>query len=175
MPTWYCGFDDTLRVSFNSAALRVFHANQQHRVWYGERGGVLFAATVGAEDGRVEVMNASPPHSRDQSARYSLRLDPKRVQQDIDSAYAQGLHFVGYWHTHPQSVPRLSEQDISTILPVMNSAGLDLARVLMVVVGVGRNEAPIDVCAVTKASSQVERLIMHNVTVGGTAPEEWTR
>lgn len=173
MTTWYSGFHDALRVTFAPEALQVFHAHQQHRFWQSERGGVLFAASVGTYDGRVVVTHASPPHANDRSSRYSLTLNPTRVQGEISAAYARGLHFVGYWHTHPQRAPRLSDQDAQSMLPIVAGSGIDLARVLIVVVGMGRDSVPLDVCAVDKLSARVERLGAIEETTGPMATKEF--
>lgn len=159
MTTWFSGFDGTLRVGLSSKVMNTFLAHQQNRFWQGERGGVLFASSFGTQDGKVEVVEVSLPHAKDKSTRFSLKLDHERTQQEINSAFDRGLHFTGYWHTHPQHAPRLSGQDVASILPAVKIANVDLVRVLMVVVGIGRERAPVDLCAIEKISGNIERLV----------------
>jgi len=148
-----------LRIGFSASASRTLALHQQLHFWQNERGGVLLASSVGASDGLVEVVRVTSPHRNDRSGWYWLKLDHARVLNEIRSAFDQGLHFVGYWHTHPQVRPQLSSQDVAAMMPAIRGADLDLQRLLMVVVGGRRGELALDVCAVDCASGAWERLV----------------
>ncbi len=155
-------FDDAtlrLRVGFSTSASQTLALHQQLHFWQNERGGVLLASSVGASDGVVEVVRVTPPHRDDRAGWYWLKLDHARVLNEIQGAFDQGLHFVGYWHTHAQVRPQLSSQDVDAMMPAIRGAGLDLQRLLMVVVGGRRRALALDVCAVDCATGAWERLV----------------
>lgn len=77
-----------------------------------ERGGQLFADLRGAEGMRVAI--ATLPHRRDRAGRQWLELDRKRCREELLRAAQQGLHLIGYWHTHPETIPHLSSQDVQS-------------------------------------------------------------
>jgi hypothetical protein len=147
-----------LRVGFSTLASQTLALHQQLHFWQNERGGVLVASSVGARDGVVEVVRVTPPHRDDRAGRYWLKLDHARVLKEIQGAFKLGLHFVGYWHTHPQVRPKLSSQDVAAMMPAIQGADLDLQRLLMVVVGGRRGALALDVCAVDCATGAWDRL-----------------
>lgn len=154
----FAGFEGQLTVDFSTATAATFASHQQHRFWQNERGGVLLASSVGATDGYVEVMEATPPHRLDRAGWSWLELNQARVLSNIHDGFARGLHFVGYWHTHPEAHPRLSSQDVAAMMPVIRGADLDLLRVVMVVVGGNRDVVKLDVCVIERATSAITRL-----------------
>jgi integrative and conjugative element protein (TIGR02256 family) len=36
-------------------------------------------------------------------------------QEEINTVHSEGLHFIGDWHTHPESIPRASLSDVRSI------------------------------------------------------------
>lgn len=75
-----------------------------------ERGGQLFVDLSSAA-GLVLAL-ATHPHSDDRAGRTWLELNARRCREEIEQANAAGLRLVGYWHTHPQSIPMISSTDI---------------------------------------------------------------
>lgn len=74
-----------------------------------ERGGQLF---VDVRDERgLYLARATRPHHRDRSGRTWLELDERRCRDELGLAGKAGLHLLGYWHTHPEKIPRISMQD----------------------------------------------------------------
>lgn len=153
-----------LRVGFSQPALETFASHLQVRFWHSERGGVLLASSFGASDGFVEIMRVTPPHQDDRAGRHWLKINHTRVLQEINHAFEGGLHFVGYWHTHPQARPLLSSQDVVALTPALRGFGLDLQRILMVVVGGPRIAPRLDVCAVDCATGAWDRLAPDTAT-----------
>lgn len=147
-----------LQVRLSPAAIITLTAHQQLRFWQPERGGVLLASSVGACDGVVEVVRVTPPHRDDRAGRCWLKLNHARVLREIDAAFAEGLHFVGYWHSHPELHPQLSTQDVAALLPTLQTSDLDLQRILMVVIGGRRDLLTADVCVVDRTTGAIERL-----------------
>ncbi|MFJ5440991.1 Mov34/MPN/PAD-1 family protein [Pectobacterium sp. CHL-2024] len=77
-----------------------------------ERGGQLFvdpSSTTG-----LVLALATPPHKDDRAGRTWLDLNAHRCRKEIERANAVGLRLVGYWHTHPQSIPMISPTDIGS-------------------------------------------------------------
>ena len=169
---FFAGFDGQLSVAFSSNAASTFAVHQQRHFWQHERGGILLASSVGAADGYVEVSEATPPHRKDRSGRSWLKLDHMRVLQEIREGFGRSLHFVGYWHTHPETHPHLSSQDVAAMVPAVRDADMDLLRILMVVVGGHHNYVRLDVCVVERSTGAITRLIptsksMHDMTSVG--------
>lgn len=77
-----------------------------------ERGGQLFV-DLRNERGLCVTL-ATPPHRRDRRGRQWLELDRKRCAQELKQASLNNLRLVGYWHTHPESIPQISPQDVQS-------------------------------------------------------------
>lgn len=166
MSAYFCDVKNSLRIGFSASACNVFALHQQLHFWQFERGGVLLASSVGSTDGVVDIVEVTAPHRDDRAGPYSLKLDHARVLREINEGFERGLHFVGYWHTHPQRRPRLSPQDAIAMKPALQGSGLDLSRILMVVVGGRRGAVELDVCAVECATGTMERLARVPPAVG---------
>lgn len=119
---------------------------KQGRLFSREKGGLLFAAVT--EGPELLITRATPPHAEDQSSYESLRLAPNRCAKEIDDAYADGLHFVGYWHSHPERNPSLSAADMEAFTHNLKSDGVTLGGLLAVIVGSTANEERLCVAVV---------------------------
>lgn len=131
--TWTWDWPDTgahLHVSIEAGAVL---RGARQRWWESERGGQLFA-DVSRADG-LWLALATPPHTNDRAGRHWLSLDPDRCRDEIERANAQGLRLIGYWHTHPQRVPALSEQDLRSFRQFMEIHRAQLPHPLAVLVG----------------------------------------
>ena len=131
--------DRSLLVTVSSECIEHWTRFRQTQFWHRESGGLMFAPSVGSTDGCVDVTTVTGPHSRDRGRRYSLSLDHERCLADIASQFEHGLHFVGYWHTHPEPVPTLSGIDWSAFARNLRFGGLVIERMIAVVVGNARN------------------------------------
>lgn len=152
-----------LEVRVSPIAIHTLRSHQQIRFWHNERGGVLLASSVGADDGVVDIVRATAPHPADRAGRCWLKLDHDRVLREINEGFAEGLHFVGYWHSHPELAPRLSQQDVAALLPTLQASDLDLQRVLMMVIGGRCGLLTADMCVVDRCTADIERL--HPITL----------
>lgn len=150
--------DGTLLVELGDQVITLMAQHRQLRFWHRERGGLLFASSIGDSDGRVLVTEASPPHVRDRSGRTWLELDHQRCIEEIRDRFARRLHFVGYWHTHPERHPRLSSQDAIALRPLAEDPGIDLARLIMIVVGNSREELSFDVAIFDRRNGSIESM-----------------
>jgi integrative and conjugative element protein (TIGR02256 family) len=59
----------------------------------------------------------------------------KKEQNEIESLHKDGYHYIGDWHTHPESVPTPSNTDLVNILECYNQSKHDLRYFIMVIVG----------------------------------------
>lgn len=119
-----------LRVSRSVAEVLMAH---RQRAWQHERGGQLFVDATDP-DGLLLTL-ATPPHPADRAGWTWLDLDPNRCRQEIAQANARRLRLVGYWHTHPQLVPRLSGTDIASFATFAATYATVLPCPLAIIVG----------------------------------------
>lgn len=123
-----------------------------------ERGGVLFSSDPCAIDGAVVVAEVSEPHPRDRGGRHWLELNHARCRADIQERFRHGVHFIGYWHTHPERCPRLSRRDLRALASNLTAGGHELDRLLAIVVGFSGRPADLCVAAVMRSSRQLDLL-----------------
>ena len=103
-----------------------------------ERGGQLFVNPVNPKG--LLLALATLPHCADRSGWSWLELDAERCRQEIQAANEQGLRLVGYWHTHPQSVPVISPADIGSFSKFAARYTQDLPHPIAIIVG--KSEKP---------------------------------
>jgi hypothetical protein len=127
--TWP-GVDTHLLVSQDVASLLESYRQRRFDV---ERGGQLFVDPSSA-NGLVLAL-ATPPHGADRAGRAWLELNPCRCREEIERANAIGLRLVGYWHTHPQSIPMISPTDIRSFSRFAAHYTQDLPHPLAIIVG----------------------------------------
>ena len=75
-----------------------FRNHRQLRWWHREAGGQLFARFALPD---IVIEKATGPRRSDWRTRYSYRPNRRAEQREIRAHHAQGLHFVGDWHSHP--------------------------------------------------------------------------
>lgn len=97
------GLNTPLLVSQEVASLLEGYRQMRFDV---ERGGQLFVDP--SSDAGLVLALATPPHKDDRAGRTWLDLNARRCRKEIELANAAGLRLVGYWHTHPQSIPMIS-------------------------------------------------------------------
>lgn len=111
---------------------QVLSAHRQ-RIWETERGGQLF---VDPDDRRGLVLaSATLPHPADRAGWAWLELDAKRCRQEIGQANSRGWRLVGYWHTHPQVIPKISPMDVASFSAFATRYAVALSSPLAVIVG----------------------------------------
>ncbi|MEE1867008.1 Mov34/MPN/PAD-1 family protein [Pseudomonas auratipiscis] len=127
---WWPEINSCLSVSRSVAS--VF---DQHRqcLWRSERGGQLFV-DLSNPNGLIMTL-ATPPHPKDRAGRIWLELDGERCQREIESANAKGLRLVGYWHTHPQTIPAISPTDMTSFSKFARQYSNELPHPIAVIVG----------------------------------------
>lgn len=110
-----------------------------------EAGGQLFARFEGNDTFVVEATEPKPLDSRTRC----LFIPNRWLQrQEIKALHLEGKHFVGDWHTHPQSVPSPSGEDINSMVECFRKSHHDLKAFLMVIVGTAELPEGLYVCLV---------------------------
>ena len=119
-------------LEFSNAVLRRFSRHRQRRWYQREAGGQLFARF---SETKILVEEATGPRRTDVRTRTSYVPDRKAEQREIDTRHAAGLHYIGDWHTHPESVPVPSWRDKHSIAESVRKSTHTLQGFVLVVVG----------------------------------------
>lgn len=112
----------------------------------------MFAPSIGSADGHVDITIVSGPYPTDRATRHSVRLDHQSCLADIAANFSQGLHFVGYWHTHPEPCPTLSGMDRRSLSRNLREGRLEIERMIAVVVGNRTGDSSIRAYLIDKAT-----------------------
>lgn len=108
-----------------------------------ERGGQLF---VDLQNPIGPVLaDASTPNPADKAGRSWIDIDSSRCRREIVHANSRGLRLVGYWHTHPQIIPHLSQIDMESFRRFSTAYRQKLPHPIAVIVGTSREAAGIRV------------------------------
>ena len=97
-----------------------------------EAGGMLFARI---EREKVTVTTVTTPQKRDKRGRFFFWPSLSRQQALIDREFANGNHFVGEWHTHPQAVPEPSNLDLESMATCFIDSKHQLRNLVLIIVG----------------------------------------
>lgn len=124
--------DSGQRVTFSSDAMEHFLRHQQTWRWRREAGGQLFARV---SNDLIAIEKATGPRPTDLRTRLTYVPDRRAEQLEINAHHAQGLHFVGDWHTHRQRQPVPSPRDIQSIVECLRRSTHDLRGFVLVIVG----------------------------------------
>jgi integrative and conjugative element protein (TIGR02256 family) len=120
------------RLVFSSAVVGHFRNHRQLRWWHREAGGQLFARFAMPD---IVIEKATGPRRSDWRTRYSYRPNRRAEQREFRAHYARGLHFVGDWHTHPESIPRPSSRDQRSMQEMVTRSAHALNGFVLVIVG----------------------------------------
>lgn len=120
-------------VVFEVPVLLHFMNYRQAKCLSAEAGGQLFAVI---DDPKIlRIVEATGPRPTDRRSMFGYRPDRAAEKVEIADRYARGLHFVGDWHTHPQSVPSPPGTDIESIEETVAHSKYDIPGFLLVIVG----------------------------------------
>ena len=117
---------------FTEPALATMSRFQQQQERDKEAGGQLFAVFEGVD---TLIVEATPPTLLDRRTRNGFRPNRGLQQQEIREKYNQGLHFVGDWHTHPESIPHPSEEDLRNMQECFARSAHDLRAFVLITIG----------------------------------------
>lgn len=120
------------RLVLDTPVLEHFWRHRQNRFWSREAGGQLFAKI---EEQMVCIKEATGPRKTDLRSAFSYVPDRDAERSEIERQYAQGLHYVGDWHTHREKVPNPSSVDLKSLREIVQRSRHDLRGFFLVVVG----------------------------------------
>lgn len=123
---------ETYVYEFSPECLAIFESNRQKSCLSREIGGQLFARFC-VDVIRVEAVTITKGRSK--RSRFGFWPDRSAERADIKTMFEQGLHYIGDWHTHPESNPSPSFEDKTKMLEIYRQSTHELAYMLMVIVG----------------------------------------
>lgn len=112
--------------------LQHFAKYRQTRLWHREAGGQLFAIIDGE---RWTIVEATGPRRSDRRWRFGFRSSRTMEQAEITDRFAKGLHYVGDWHTHPESIPTPSGEDLGSMAEMIRTSDYQTTGLLMLIIG----------------------------------------
>lgn len=136
------------RIVLGEAVLAHLDRHRQSRPGDTEAGGQLFARFVG---NNVLVDVATGPRPTDGRGRFRFLPNRPAERREIGRMHRAGLHYVGDWHTHPETHPTPSGTDIRSMTDMFRRSRHDLAAFVMVIVGTAMPPAGLFVGLATAA------------------------
>lgn len=97
-----------------------------------EAGGQLFGHFDGSD---TIIVEATRPKWVDRRGRTIFRPNRWLQHREIRDRYARGLHFIGDWHTHPEKIPRPSNEDLHNMTECFERSVHELHAFVMIIVG----------------------------------------
>lgn len=97
-----------------------------------EAGGQLFGRVVGES---LAIQKATGPREQDFRSRFRFAPNRKLERIEIREMYAQDLHFVGDWHTHPQLIAEPSWTDIRSMKSLFIKSKHKLGGMVLIIAG----------------------------------------
>lgn len=122
------------RLVLGSGVLAHVISHRQMRRWRKEAGGQLFARF---EPGRAVVERVTGPRRTDRRTRTTYLPDRAAEQREIREMHAEGFHYVGDWHTHPERFPQPSALDRMTMVEMFEGSVTQAEGFLLLIVGTG--------------------------------------
>ncbi|MDI1229432.1 MAG: Mov34/MPN/PAD-1 family protein [bacterium] len=122
----------TITIRFEESVIACFEKHRQLDPKSTEAGGQLYARY---SEGEVLVCKATGPKENDKRGRFFFLPNRKSERAEIRENYADGLHFVGDWHTHPESIPEPSIKDLKSIRNCYRDSEHSLKYFIMVIIG----------------------------------------
>lgn len=112
--------------------LQALQSHAQRKWWSKEAAGQLFSAGPGGDIVRVDAVTKLPARV---ATRTGLRLDIPAVRKEREVLFEQGLHCLGFWHTHPEPVPTPSPDDIALAAEHARASSATFGGLVFVIVG----------------------------------------
>lgn len=121
-----------VKILFSPEVLEHFSHHRQIKRDY-EVGGQLFAQFP--PTGEVLIEKVTGPRKTDSKLRNFFKPNKRIEQQEINSLFGEGYHYVGDWHTHPESNPAPSCEDLHNIGNIFRKSRHSLNHFVLVIVG----------------------------------------
>lgn len=125
-------FDAGVQVLFSENVQAHFSEHRQRKLLAREAGGQLFARIT---HGSWEIVKATGPRRSDWRSRFGFVPSHAEDQKEIRALFEEGLHYVGDWHTHPETKPTPSSTDVTSITRSVATSEHQLVGFLLVIIG----------------------------------------
>lgn len=101
------------KICISQIVIDELFSHRQSHFFSKESGGMLFSNDL--NDSEIEINKITTPNSFDLRKRNYFKLDEKTAKKEILAQFAKGLHYLGDWHTHNESIAKPSSTDINSI------------------------------------------------------------
>jgi integrative and conjugative element protein (TIGR02256 family) len=105
---------------------------RQLRTLANEAGGQLFGTISGDA---VLVSVATGPYAGDDRTRFGYRSSLRAAASAIKYQEANGLYYLGEWHTHAEGKPKPSREDATTMSGILKKSTLGATAAMLLIVG----------------------------------------
>lgn len=122
--------------------LQALQSHAQRKWWSREAAGQLFSKEPDSDMVRVDAVTKLPSRV---ATRTGLRLDIPAVRKEREVLFEQGLHCLGFWHTHPEPVPTPSPDDIALAADHASASSATFGGLVFVIVGTAAAPAGVGV------------------------------
>lgn len=124
-----------------SSVITAYLADQAQRHWWSKESvGQLYTKDMTGDVLRVDVVTKL--HAK-WASHTGVRLDVAKVNEERARLFKHGLHCLGFWHSHPESVPSPSSDDIAMAADHAKASLNVYAGILFVIVGTA--DAPLGI------------------------------
>ncbi|WP_418901590.1 Mov34/MPN/PAD-1 family protein [Terripilifer ovatus] len=120
------------RLVFATSVIAHLQYHRQRRWWHREAGGQLFARFSLPD---ILIEEATGPRRSDRRTQTSYEPNRRAEQREIFSRHQRGLHFIGDWHTHAESIPKPSMRDADSMSELVAKSEHALNGFVLVIVG----------------------------------------
>ena len=119
-------------LEFSPGTTKCLAGQAQRHWWSKESVGQLYTKDMTGDVLRVDVVTKLRAKW---ASHTGVRLDVTRVNEERARLFKQGLHCLGFWHSHPESVPNPSSDDIAMAADHAKASLNVFAGILFVIVG----------------------------------------
>lgn len=125
-----------IQISFSPEALATL-SNFRQTCLKSEAGGLLFVKEM--ESNIIEIEYVTTPSKLDWRSRFGFKPNKQAAQRIINENFNQGLYYVGDWHSHSQSSPIESRDDVKTIKDIFCKSTHNLNYLIMVILSASKD------------------------------------
>lgn len=119
-------------LGFSIGVVKQLGSHAQRKWWSKESVGQLYSADVRTTAIEVQAVSKLPAVW---SSFAGVGLDVKAVREERAKFFKEGLHCLGFWHSHPEPVPRPSPDDLEMAADHARAGNAVYTGLVFVIVG----------------------------------------